>query len=140
MKAYEDLTPRGKLRRTRRTARAALEAFGFTEARLRFIVDAGNTMYRVKTVDPTPTEASLYVNNCYLLRLHWPGYHSDGAVDSELEWLNALCDVGLPVPQPLATKEGKLSVEVSIPGVPGGPVEPMVALVRDQQLRQVCLA
>ncbi|KYK37197.1 MAG: hypothetical protein AYK19_21975 [Theionarchaea archaeon DG-70-1] len=56
MKAYEDLTPRGKLQRTKWIALAALEAFGFTEARLRLIVDAGNTMYRVKTVDPTPME------------------------------------------------------------------------------------
>jgi len=118
MKAYEDLTPRGKLRRTRRIARVALEAFGFCGARLRLIVDAGNTMYRVKTVDPAPTEGSLYVDNCYLLRLHWPGYHSDGAVDSELEWLCALCDAGFPVPQPVATREGELSVEVSVPGVP----------------------
>jgi hypothetical protein len=33
MKAYEKLTPRGKLRRTRRIAQAALKAFGFPEAR-----------------------------------------------------------------------------------------------------------
>ena len=51
MKAYEDLTRRGKLRRTRRLAGAALEAFRFAEARLRLIVDAGNTMYRVLTLD-----------------------------------------------------------------------------------------
>jgi len=119
MKAYEDLTPRGKLQRTKWIALAALEAFGFTEARLRLIVDAGNTMYRVKTVDPTPMEGTLYVDNCYLLRLHWPGYQNEGAVDSELEWLSALCEAGLPVPQPIATIEGELSVEVSVPGVPG---------------------
>ena len=89
MKAYEDLTPRGKLRRTRRIARVALEAFGFTKAHVELIVNAGNITYRVKTVDPMPMEGSLYVDNCYLLRLHWPGYHSDGAVDSELEWLYA---------------------------------------------------
>ena len=119
MKAYEDLTPRGKLRRTGRIAQAALEAYGFTEARLRLIVDAGNTTYRVKTVDPTPMEGSLYVDNCYSLRLHWPGYQNDGAVDSELEWLSALSDAGLPVPQPVPTIDGDLSVEVSVEGVPG---------------------
>lgn len=119
MKPYEDLTPRGKLRRIQLLAQVALKAFGFTEARLRLIVDSGNTMYRVKAMDPSPMERSLYVENCYLLRLHWPGYHSDGAVDSELEWLHALCDAGLPVPQPITTKEGGLSTEVSVPGVPG---------------------
>ena len=119
MKAYEDLTPRGKLQRTKQIARTALEAFGFSEARLRLIVNAGNIMYRVNPANPMPTEGSLYVDNCYLLRLHWPGYQSDGAINSELEWLSALCDEGLPVPQPVATIEGELSVEISVPGVPG---------------------
>jgi Ser/Thr protein kinase RdoA (MazF antagonist) len=118
MKAYEDLTPHGKLRRTRQIAREALDAFGFTEAHLKFIVDAGNILYRVKAVDALPTEGSLYVKNCYLLRLHWPGYQNDGAVDSELQWLHALSDAGLPVPQPVATKEGESSVEIAVTGVP----------------------
>lgn len=69
MKAYEDLTPRGKFGRIRQIAREALEAFRFTEAHLRFIVDAGNILYRVKDVDPVPMEGSLYVKDCYLLRL-----------------------------------------------------------------------
>ena len=118
MKAYEDLTYLGKLRRTRRIARAALEVYGLTEAHLRLIVDAGNTTYRVKTLDTTPLEGSLYVDNCYSLRLHWPGYQNEGAVDSELEWLSALSDAGLPVPQPIPTIEGALSVEVNIHGMP----------------------
>jgi Ser/Thr protein kinase RdoA (MazF antagonist) len=118
MEAYEDLTPRGKLRRIRQIAQEALEAFGFNETHLRFIIDAGNILYRVKAVDPTPVEGSLYVKNHFLLRLHWPGYQDEGAVDSELEWLHALSHAGLPVPQPVATTEGKLSVEISAPGVP----------------------
>ena len=56
MKAYEDLNQRGKLRRTGRVARAALEAFGFTEARLRLMADAGNTTYRVKATGHTAME------------------------------------------------------------------------------------
>jgi Ser/Thr protein kinase RdoA (MazF antagonist) len=117
MKAYEDLTTRGKLRRMRSVARAAIKAFGFTEADLRLIVDAGNILYRVKATDRAPMDASLYVKNCYLLRLHWPGYQDEGAVDSELKWLNALSNAGLPVPQPVHTADGKLSVEISAAGV-----------------------
>jgi len=120
MKAYEDLTPRGKLRRTRQIARRALETFGFTKAHLRFIVDSGNILYRIKAVEPVPMEGSLYVKNCYLLRLHWPGYQNDSAVNSELQWLHALSDAGLPVPQPVATTGGKLSVEISVPDMPEG--------------------
>ena len=118
MKAYEKLTPRGKLRRARSVARAALDAFGFTEADLRLIVDAGNIMYRVKAVDPAPVKMGLYLENCYLLRLHWPGYQNDGAVDSELEWLHALSNAGLPAPQPVATTKRELSTLVSVLGIP----------------------
>jgi Ser/Thr protein kinase RdoA (MazF antagonist) len=82
------------------------------------MVDAGNTTYRVKTVGHAPVGGSLYVDGCYSLRLHQPGYQNEGAVDSELEWLYALSETGLPVPQPLATIEGKLSLEISVPGVP----------------------
>lgn len=119
MKAYEELTRRGRLRRVQSVAYAALNAFGLTDARLRLLVDAGNILYRVSAVDPAPIEGSLHVANRYLLRLHWPGYQSDCAVDSELRWLRALFDAGLPVPQPIATTEGDLSVEVAAPGVPG---------------------
>lgn len=118
VKPYEDLTYLGKLRRIRKIARAALEAFGFTEARMRLIVDSGNTVYRVKTTDTKHSEGGLYVDNSYSLRLHWPGYQTEGAVDSELEWLSALSKAGLPVPQPIPTTEGVLSVEVAIPGIP----------------------
>lgn len=117
-KVYEKLTPRGKLRRARSVARAALDAFGFTDADLRLIVDAGNILYRVKAADPAPMRESPYVENCFLLRLHWPGYQNDGAVDSELEWLHALSNAGLPVPQPVASTKGELSALVSVPGVP----------------------
>jgi len=118
MKAYEELTSRGKLRRTNRVARAALEAFGFTEARLRLMVDAGNTTYRVHAPGHSPINTDLYVDDCYSLRLHQPGYQNEGAVDSELEWLSAMSEAGLPVPQPLASKSGELSVDVPIPGAP----------------------
>jgi len=118
MKPYEELTHHGKLRRAQSVARAALNAFGFPEARLSFLVDSGNILYRVKTKDTAPTCGSLYVDNCYLLRLHWPGYQNDCAVDSELKWLRALSDAGLPVPQPVATTGGEFSVEIPVPGAP----------------------
>ncbi|TRO48016.1 hypothetical protein E2P65_03555, partial [Candidatus Bathyarchaeota archaeon] len=63
-------------------------------------------------------EGDLFAGDCYSLRLHQPGYQKDGAVDSELEWLSAMSEAGLPVPQPIPTEDGELSVEVSAPGVP----------------------
>lgn len=118
MTSYEKLTRRGRLRRTRSIAWTALEAYGITKANLKLLVDAGNTTYRVKVANPTRRMEEIYAANAFLLRLHQPGYQNEGAVDSELEWLEALCKVGLPVPQPLRTTSGNLSVEVSVPGVP----------------------
>jgi Ser/Thr protein kinase RdoA (MazF antagonist) len=118
VKAYKDLTRVGKLRRAQSVARVALNAFGFSRANLRLIVEAGNILYRVKAMDPAPIEGNLYSENSYLLRLYWPGYQSDGAIKSELEWLRSLTEAGFPVPQPLVTTEKELSVLVSVPGVP----------------------
>lgn len=118
MRAYEKLTRRGKLRRARSLAWAALDAFGFTDAELKLIVDAGNISYRVKAADPAPMKESAYVENCFLLRLHWPGYQTDRAVDSELKWLQALSNAGLQVPQPVISTKGELSTLVSVPEVP----------------------
>jgi len=120
MKAYEELTHRGRMRRTRRIALEALDAYGLTGARLRLIVDTGNITYRVKAENPPVVEEKndLYEDACYLLRLHQPGYQKGEYVDSEMEWLTALCEAKLPVPMPMLTLDGEKSVKVTAPGVP----------------------
>jgi Ser/Thr protein kinase RdoA (MazF antagonist) len=121
LEAYEGLTHRGKMRRMRRVAREAIDAFGFTGAKLRLIADAGNITYRVKAGDQpgVETENDIYEDNCYLLRLHQPGYQTSGNIASELQWLSALCDENLPAPMPILAVDREMSVEVSVPGVPG---------------------
>jgi Ser/Thr protein kinase RdoA (MazF antagonist) len=81
-------------------------------------MDTGNTTYRVKAKGNPTINTDLYVEDCYSLRLHQPGYQKEGAVDSELEWILALSNDGFPVPQPITTKDGELSVYVSVPGSP----------------------
>jgi Ser/Thr protein kinase RdoA (MazF antagonist) len=44
------------------------------------------------------------------LRLHRPGYHSEQALLSELQWMDDLRRNGLSVPQPIATGDGRLLV------------------------------
>lgn len=44
----------------------------------------------------------------HILRLHRQGYQSLAAVKSELTWVSALRDTGLPLPKPLAGRNGKL--------------------------------
>ena len=50
MKPYDELTHRGKMRRMRRLAEAALDAYGLADAPLRLFIDNGNIIYRVKDV------------------------------------------------------------------------------------------
>lgn len=58
------------------------------------------------------------MKGCYSLRLHQPGYQNEGAVDSELEWLYAMSETGLPVPQPLATIRESCPWRSLSPGCP----------------------
>ncbi len=47
------------------------------------------------------------------LRLHRRGYQSEDAIRSELWWLDALADAGLPVPRPVRTGDGALLARLS---------------------------
>ncbi len=47
------------------------------------------------------------------LRLHRRGYQGAEAIRSELWWLSALADAGLPVPRPLATASGETLVHLA---------------------------
>jgi len=118
MKPYEELTRRGKLQRIKRIAHAALEEYGFRDSQLSLMVAAGSVTYRVRTITQETIKNDLYTPNTFSLRLHWPGYQTDDAVDSELEWLDALSKAGFPVPEPVPTKSGESSAEVSVLGVP----------------------
>ena len=54
----------------------------------------------------------------YALRIHRPGYHSQAAINSELEWMAALSTAGLDVPQVVPTANGELLVSQSAENVP----------------------
>jgi Ser/Thr protein kinase RdoA (MazF antagonist) len=45
------------------------------------------------------------------LRLHRPGYHSEPALRSELQFMSALKEGGLAVPEPIATRAGDFLVQ-----------------------------
>ena len=121
MKPFEELTRRGRVRRYRQLAQAALAEYGISDARLMFIRDAGNVTFRVDPLDQTPfkDENERYYRNHCVLRIHEPSYQTAEAITSELAWLGALCsDTHLAVPEPARTLDGELSVEVQISGVP----------------------
>jgi len=86
----------------------ALGYWGLEEADLRLIKYRENAVYEVNTKD----------NRRYALRIHRPGYHSDGALRSELLWLTALADAGILAPEIIPDLSGALFVLVNIEGVP----------------------
>jgi Ser/Thr protein kinase RdoA (MazF antagonist) len=119
---FEELTYLGQLRKLRRVAQAALDAYGLADARLKFIARSESTTYRVDSPYSALVTASdeLYVDRRFLLRIHRPGYQTDASIMSELEWLAALRrDAGIAVPEPIRTVTGELLAEVTVPGVPG---------------------
>ncbi|MCU0486403.1 MAG: phosphotransferase [Anaerolineales bacterium] len=122
MKPYEELTRLGRIRRMRDLAFAALENYGVLDVQIKFLRQAGNTLFRVRTDSLRGiTEAGdLFLPGQYLLRIHQPGYQEVEAIELELAWLSAMRrEADLPVPEPIPTLDGRLLLLVEVPGVPG---------------------
>lgn len=122
VKNYDQLTHLGRLRRIRGLAQAALAQYGIKQARFHLVLEAGNVLFRVKTSDITGLACGrdLFVEDEYLLRIHEPGYQESGAIELELAWLAAMRrEADLPVPEPIPTKDGRLLLSISVPGIPG---------------------
>ena len=106
------------LRRFRKLAQTALDAYGLHDARLTFISYHGNVIYRVDAPERAPVTLRdrRYAANRYVLRVHMD-YHTTAAIRSEVRWLSALRrDADMPVPEPVPTLDGELLTEVAIPG------------------------
>ena len=54
---------------------------------------------------------------CFALRIHRSGYHSNAALLSELQWINALNEFGIGVPDVIKTKNGEYFTLVSVDGI-----------------------
>jgi len=121
MKKFGELTYQGKVRRFRELAKSALDAYGFSDATLKFVRLAGNAVFRVYA----PSRASLiranefYENGQFVLRIHDRQEQESDAIKLEMEWLAAICrEAGLPVPKPVPNKKGDLVTRCKIPGIP----------------------
>ncbi len=104
----------------RQLAQVALNAYGLSDVRFKFLRQAGNTFFRVNEASPASApRAELYTPGQYMLRIHQPGYQTAEAIVLELAWLAAMCrEANLPVPEPVSTLDGSLLTQVSIPGIP----------------------
>lgn len=77
-------------------AAAAARSWATDGAPPGLIKNRENAVFRAALADGTPA----------VLRIHRPGYHGEAALRSELQWMTALADAGLPVPRPIETAAG----------------------------------
>lgn len=100
---YVELTMRGQIHRLRQVALAATDAYSFEVRRLRLLLHAYNTTFRVDTVD----------GRRFALRINTNSLKSDANLDAELAWLDAIArDTDVAVPSPQRTSDGRLRTEV----------------------------
>jgi Ser/Thr protein kinase RdoA (MazF antagonist) len=105
---FGQLSRSAQIRRMRRLAQAALEAYELPPMRLTLMVHRYNTTFRVDTADGAR----------YVLRIHRAGTPAVETVWSELEWLAAITrDTALEVPAPIATRSGSLLTVAEVGGV-----------------------
>lgn len=85
----------------------ALEHFPVQVESIELVDHSENVTYRVRVRDEETN---------YVLRLHRQGYNSLEELECERAWVKALIDAGLPVPDPLPTRDGTHFVRVGIAG------------------------
>lgn len=109
MKAWDDLTERGKYRRLRPLAAAALESYALDVQRISFVGGFTNAIYRVDAAEGT-----------FALRIDYMQDHTDENAQVELEWVAALgAETELDVCRVVPSNDGRLTVYAGAPGVPG---------------------
>lgn len=112
MKSFDELTPRGKARRLRKVALAALEAYDLDVVLVELLGLFTNALFRVRALSPSGKRVS------YVLRVCAPGWRTETDLRSEVAWLRALAadpDIGVPVP--LSARDGRAFVTASAPGI-----------------------
>jgi Ser/Thr protein kinase RdoA (MazF antagonist) len=111
MKPFDQVTRATQRERWRRLGESTLQRYGIENARLRFVSDTGNVVFRIDAakqryalrIDPEPADAELLA-----------------MVEAEMCWLSALRqDTALAVPDPVAAQDKTLVQVVSTEGVPG---------------------
>ena len=110
MKAYEELTFRGRNLRLRKLCIKALEGYPIDVARIRYLTTESTTMFRVDAVDGSK----------YVFRIYSEDGSSLAENQTEMFWLEALAhDTDLRIIQPVARQDGEYLSFISLEGIPG---------------------
>lgn len=86
-------------------ARAALDFFPIDAEDLALVSLSENVTFKV---------TDRHDGQAYVLRLHRPGYHTLGELDSERVWIRALAEAGVDVPAAVSARDGRYYVPVTI--------------------------
>ena len=105
MMSAPQITYRGFLIRLRNLAKIALESYGLESKSLKFITYSGNGLYRISVHEDDPSVERIDPGR-YTLRLHQHEYMKSEYITSEMEWLSALHQDGIPVPKPVRNLNG----------------------------------
>lgn len=108
MTDFYTLKPDAQLELLERAGRDVLTRWNVEGATLDLIKHRENAVFRVETDELKAA-----------LRLHRYGYHTDDELRSELQWMQALSDAGVMVPNVIPAASGELFVDYSADGLPG---------------------
>jgi Ser/Thr protein kinase RdoA (MazF antagonist) len=107
--SFDDLPAADRASRLRRLAERALESYDLPSPTLELITNDWNCVFRVDAAD----------GSRHALRVSLPGRRSPDEVRGEMTWLAAIAAAGdIAAPVPLATRDGSLTVDARVEGVP----------------------
>lgn len=110
MKAYTDLTDRGKLRRLRQLTLSTLVHYDLQVKSVKFLTIGTNTMFQLQTSD----------GKRYVLRIYSDEETTLRENQAEMFWLDALKrDTDLRIAEPVKRRDGNYITLARVPGVPG---------------------
>ncbi len=108
MTEFFDLDVAGRVKRLEAAGRAALQHWDMADCELHLIKYRENAVFRVDSGGLRRA-----------LRLHRYGYHSDAELLSELQWMQALANAGINVPEIVPAGSGELFVTHAADDLPG---------------------
>jgi Ser/Thr protein kinase RdoA (MazF antagonist) len=100
MTDFYELTPEQQSECYQQLAELVLPEWGLKNVSLSMIKMRENAVFKVELADGSKQ----------ILRIHRAGYHSDDALRSELQWIQALAKDGIETPDILPTQKGDLFV------------------------------
>ncbi len=100
MSDFYNLAPEQQSELYQQLAELVLPEWGLDEVKLSMIKMRENAVFKVESQN----------GDKHILRIHRAGYHSDSALQSELQWVQALAAGNIETPEVIPTQSGQLFV------------------------------